>query len=179
MARASLRGCRVKALSGILNSTTNYVLSQMERGTTMPDAIVQAQQQGFAEADPRHDLDGWDAALKICILWNVLADGTITPADVEREGIATVQPERIARALAHAHRLKLVAHASRDTGSEKAMVRVEEVPLENPLASVTGTGSVLRIETDCMNPILIMQEHPTLIDTAYGVINDLLTISAR
>jgi homoserine dehydrogenase len=179
LARGGLMGCTVTALSGILNSTSNFVLSQMELGLTMKDALARAQREGFAEADPRHDLNGWDAAAKICVLWNVLGGGDLTPNDVEREGMADLKPETIAKALAQSRRLKYVARVWRESGHERACVRLEEIPFEDTFATVTGTGSVVRIETDCMNPVLIMQEHPTLKDTAYGVLNDLLTIATQ
>lgn len=178
MARNSLRGCTVTGLSGILNSTTNFVLTEMEHGHTMQEAVTVAQREGFAEADPHHDLDGWDAAAKICVLWNALSDGNLTPFDVDRQGLSDVRQEHIAKALSHSRRLKVIARAWKESGLERASVRLEEIPLDNPFSTVSGTGSVLRIETDCMNPILIMQDHPTLKDTAYGVLNDLLTIAA-
>jgi homoserine dehydrogenase len=72
-----------------------------------------------------------------------------------------------------------VARAWNEAGRTRAVVRPEEIPLSDPLSTASGTGAALRIETDCMNPIIIMQEHPSVLDTAYGVLNDLLTISGQ
>jgi homoserine dehydrogenase len=178
LARSGLLGCNVTAVSGILNSTTNFVLSQMEQGHSLQEAVAQAQQKGIAEADPRNDLEGWDAAAKICVLWNVLGNGNLTPERVERQGITDIRPEDLARTLSRSRRMKLVARAWKEPARERATVKLEEVPLEDPFATVSGTGSILKIETDCMTPILVMQENPTVRDTAYGVLNDLLTIAA-
>ena len=178
LARSSLLGCKVKAISGILNSTSNFVLSQMEQGHALEEALLQAQREGFAEADPGHDLEGWDAAAKICVLWNVLAGGDLTPRDVERHGITHAHADNIQDAHSRSGRLKPVARAWRESERDHAVVSLEEVSLEDPFATVSGTGSVLRIETDCMTPILIMQEGPTIKDTAYGLLNDLLTIAS-
>jgi homoserine dehydrogenase len=178
LARSSLLGCNVSAVSGILNSTTTFVLSQMEQGRPMDEAVARAQHEGFAEADPSHDLDGWDAAAKICVLWNVLGNGSLTPHQVERQGLSDLRPEAPRDALARSQRLKLVARAWKEGDRDRAMVRLEEFPRDHPFATVSGTGSILKIETDCMNPILIMQESPSILDTAYGVLNDCLTISS-
>jgi len=177
LARSGLRGCTVKALSGILNSTTTYVLSQMERGFSLASAVEHAQQEGFAERQPLHDLEGWDAAAKICVLWNALADANITPHDVERTGITHITPAIAQEAVARSRPIRLLARAWTEAGRPRAVVGPEEIPVSDPLSVVSGTGAALRIETDCMNPILVMQEHPSVLDTAYGVLNDLLLVS--
>jgi homoserine dehydrogenase len=99
MVRASLRGCTIERLSGILSSTTNFVLNEMERGVSLEDAVRTAQVEGFAEADPSHDLEGWDAAAKVTVLANTLLEAQQTPLDVEREGITGVTPARVPRVL--------------------------------------------------------------------------------
>lgn len=179
LARSSLLGCKVTAVSGVLNSTTNFVLSEMEKGRTMSEAVESAQREGFAEADPRYDLEGWDAAVKVCVVWNVLGNGRLTPHGVTRSGIEGTRPEDVAEALTRSRRLKLVARVRRHAERDHATVALEELPLDDPFAGLSGTGSALRIETDCMSPIVITQMSPTLKDTAYGVLNDLLTIASH
>lgn len=179
LARSSLRGCVIRGLSGILNSTTNFVLNEMERGVALDAAVKTAQAEGFAEADPSHDLDGWDAAAKITVLANALMGASQTPFDVEREGITQVTPVRIAALSKAAKRLKLVCRAWRDGAWVRTRVGLEEVRLDHPFATMSGNGSVLRIETDLMGPIVIAQEEPTLSDTAYGVLNDLLAVAGQ
>ncbi len=176
MVERSLRGCTLVALSGILNSTTNFVLNEMGRGVSLEQAVRTAQAEGFAEADPANDLEGWDAAAKITVLANCLMGARQTPLAVEREGITGVTPARVARVLEGGKRLKLVCRAWRDGDRVRTRVALEELPAAHPFAQLSGNGSVLRLETDLMGPLLVAQEEPTLYDTAYGVLNDLLTL---
>ena len=177
LVRSSFKGCTLQALSGILNSTTNFVLTEMERGVSLASAVAAAQAEGFAEADASHDLEGWDAAAKITVLANALLGATQTPFDVERAGITGVTPAQIERVLQAGKRLKLVCRAWRDGARVRTRVGLEGVPAEHPFSTLSGNGSVLRLESDLMGPILVAQEEPTLSDTAYGVLNDLLTLA--
>jgi homoserine dehydrogenase len=176
-ARSGLLGAEIKAVSGILNTTTNLVLSKLENGTSFSEAVQSAQKLGFAEADPSNDLDGWDAAAKTAVLANILMDGSITPFDVRRTGIKDLNNETIANAARNKKRFKLICRAEKSGTNISAKVAPELLPYDHPFASVNGTDSILKIETDLMGPIFIRQENPTLNDTAYGVLNDLLTIT--
>jgi len=177
LARSGLLGTEIKAVSGILNTTTNFVLSKLESGSSFSEAIQFAQKLGFAEADPSYDLDGWDASAKTAVLANILMDGTITPFDVWRTGIIDLNNEMIANAARNKNRFKLICRAEKSGTNISAKVAPELLPYDHPFASVNGTDSILKIETDLMGPIFIRQENPTLNDTAYGVLNDLLTIA--
>jgi homoserine dehydrogenase len=176
--RSALSGCRVKALAGILNTTTNFVISRLERGESIEAAVRTAQRLGFAEADPSLDLEGWDAAAKTAILANFFLQADIDPLRVERRGIAGLGAADVARAAAAGRRLKLVCRAWRENGAVRATVAPEEVDGGHHFAAVNGKGAALRIETDMMGPIWIMQEDPGLADTAAGVIQDLLAVAA-
>jgi homoserine dehydrogenase len=176
LARCTLKGCTVTGIEGILNSTTNFVLTRMEQGGSLEEAVKEAQRHGVAEADPSHDLEGWDAAAKTAALANVLMGARITPYDVIRTGITGVTQDHIAKARSNGSCLKLICRAKPEGGGIKATVGVEEVPDTHHYAAVTGGGAVLRIETDLMGPVLVTQENPTLYDTAYGVLDDLLTL---
>ncbi len=176
LAARTLPGCRVQGVSGILNSTTNFILGRLEAGGNMSEAIRDAQAAGFAEADPSTDLEGWDAAAKIAVLANTLMEADLTPLDVERTGITGVTAGEATAEVNAGRHLKLVARAWREGMAVRARVAVEGVPANHHFAAVTGTGSVVRIETDLMAPLLITQENPTLTDTAYGVIADLLRV---
>ncbi len=172
----ALIGCRVKEIAGILNSTTNFILSQMEEGTDLNNAIKEAKKLGFVEAEPSHDIDGWDAAVKITVLANSLMNAYITPLDVEREGIRNITFTQLQNAIERGYHLKLVCRAWYEDNKIRTRVSVEEIPDNHIFASVNGTGSVLRVETDIMHPLTIIQEQPDLYDTAYGIINDLLSL---
>lgn len=178
MARSALRGCRVLAIEGILNSTSNFVLSQVEQGLSVADAILDAQEGGFAEADPSHDLEGWDAAAKICILARVLMDADVSPLEVRRQGFADLDPEEIRRAVSAGTRIRMVAEAKRSSGQFRAEVGLRTLAEQHPFSGVKGTGNIVRIETDLMCPITIRQDSPTVWDSAYGVLNDLMEIGA-
>ena len=177
MARCSLKGCKIIGFSGILNSTTNFILSQLECGRSFNDALKIAQEEGFAEADPSNDIDGWDAAVKVAVLCNELMGAEITPFDVAREGIAGVTLEKTRELKKNGKRLKLICGANYEDGSLVPSVKLSELPWDHPFSKVDLSGSILRVETDLMNPVLIIQDDPDIYDTAYGVINDLLTIN--
>ena len=176
LAEYGLIGATVSGVSGILNSTTNYILCEMERGSTFQEAIAYAQKEGFAEADPQHDIDGWDAAAKIAALSNVLMNAGATPHDVERQGISEITPEKINSVKKRGNRMKLICRAWKEGDRIKTCVKPEEISLDNPFSTVDGSGACLKIESDLLSPILIMQDSPTVKDTAYGVLNDIISI---
>jgi len=177
LARA-LEGCRVTGISGILNTTTNFVISRLEAGESMASAVETAQRLGFAEADPALDLDGWDAAAKTAILANFFLGADTDPTKVERCGIAGLTPANAAHAVAAGRRLKLICRAEIVAGKVQAKVAAEEIAADHLFALVSGKGAALRLETDMMAPLWIVQEEPGLADTAAGVIQDLLAVAA-
>ena len=176
--RCALRGCRVLEVEGILNSTSNFVLTRMEEGCPAGEAVREAQAAGFAEADPGYDLDGWDASAKLAIIANSLMGGSITPPEVVRAGIRFLSGLDVRGARGRGFCWKQVARAEVHAGQVRASVRAEKIPLDHPFAQVNGPGSAVILKTDLMAPLLIQQFHPTLSDTAYGVLNDLLEIQA-
>src|SRR2546426_3676351 len=95
----ALRGARIESFEGILNSTTNLVLSEIEAGHTYADGVEAARRIGFLEADPSMDLDGWDATVKACLLANVLMGGRVRPERVPRQGVSSLAPEVVRDAL--------------------------------------------------------------------------------
>lgn len=171
-----MKGAAVRGFSGILNGTTNFILSHMEKGGSMEDGIRIAQEAGIAEADPSMDIDGWDPAAKAAALANVLMGADITPLEVEREGIRAITPEMAQDALRRGTRLKLICRGSRDGNQVRTSVRVEEIKKDDIFCLISHYGSAVRIESDLMHPNTIVQECPDLLDTAYGVIEDLITI---
>jgi homoserine dehydrogenase len=185
LARHCLRGNTFRRIEGILNSTTNFVLGEMERGIPLAEAVARALAMGVAEADPGNDLDGWDAAVKIAALANVLFGARLTPEEVERESLREIDPERLRTAHAHGRRIKMVCEISRgeaegeeEKGKIAGRVRARELPLTDPFALVQGTGSILRLSADLVGTIVLTKENPDLTTTAYGVISDLLSLPA-
>jgi homoserine dehydrogenase len=164
-----LRGFR-----GILNSTTNVVLTEMEKGLDLDHAVKRAQEIGVAETDPSDDLDGWDAAVKVAALVIVLMDVPITLEQVERAGIRTITPEQVRAARAAGMRYKLICRADRaPDGGVRASVRPEQLPMSDPLALLEGTTSALRFDMDVFG-LSIIEHKPGVIATAYGLLADFI-----
>jgi len=178
LVQTCLRGNTIRRIEGILSSTTNYVLCAMERGQSLEEAVAGAQALGVAEADPRNDLDGWDAAVKTAALANVLLDAEITPEQVERESMASITPETIRAAFDRGRRIKMICEAWREGDRIAARITAREIPLADPFALVEGTGSILRLTTDIAGKIVLTEEDPDLSTTAYGVISDLYRLSS-
>jgi len=171
-----LQGNTLLRIEGILNSTTNYVLGEMEKGASLAAAVKGARRLGIAEADPANDLEGWDAAVKVSALANVLLDADLPPEAVERESLSAITTDRVREALDRGCRLKVVCEAFREGGNVIGRVRVREIPLADPFALVAGTGSILRLTTDILGKIVLTEEDPDLSTTAYGVISDLFRL---
>ena len=111
----ALPDCRLLGFDAVFNATTNFIIDAMGAGRSFDDALAQVQAEGYAEADPANDVDGWDAASKAAALANVAMDAGITPADVERESLADVPLERIVAARESGRRLRLVSSVWRET----------------------------------------------------------------
>lgn len=177
--RHCLRGNRIMKVEGILNATSNMVLGEMERGLSLAEAVAKAQAMGIAEADPSADLEGWDAAVKLTALANVLMDAALTPEQIQRQGIEKLTPAALASARSRGCRIKMVCEALRTATGIEGSVTVKELELSHPFARTEGTGSVLRIHTDLLGRLVIAEDAPDLSTTAYGVIADLLALDER
>ena len=173
----TLQMAEVTEVSGILNSTTNYILEEMAAGKEYDEIIRKGQEIGFIEADPAMDIEGYDAAAKITALLNVLMDAEITPDKVERKGIEDITLADIEAARSKGCVIKLICKGSRGAdGSIKASVMPQEIPLTDMLASVNSTTSVVSVTTDLMKKISIVEHEPEIEQTAYGIFGDLLRV---
>ena len=170
-----LPGARIDGFRGTLNSTTNLVLSRMEQGLDRDAAVREAQRLGIAEADPRNDLDGWDAAVKGCALANALMGASVRPNDVRRRGIAGVSPAGVRRALNAGFRTRLIARGVRSQRRVRVSVAPERIPLGDPLAG-SGPDAALVFETDLLGEIGVFERGATIDQTAYALLSDLLEI---
>ena len=171
-----LDGARVLSFRGTLNSTSNLVLSRMEEGTTASAALRQAQRLRIAEADPRHDLDGWDAAVKGCALANVLMSASVRPQQVRRTGMAHVTALEARRALRAGTRLRLVTRGERRDARVRVRVAPERIPFGDPLAG-SGADAALVLETDLMGEIGVFERGASLDQTSYALLSDLLRVA--
>src|SRR5437899_1457883 len=170
--RDTLPAIEVRGFKGILNSTTNVILTGMERGLSFDESLGQAQQLGIAETDASHDIDGWDAAVKVAALVNVIMGVPLPPQKVEREGIRRLTGETVRSARNAGAPYKLICRAQRSDSGLTASVRPEQIPLTNPMALVGGTSSIIQFETDIFPGLTITEENPGLYATAYGMLAD-------
>jgi len=161
---------------GILNSTTNFILTEMESGSGFDDAVRKAQAMGIAETDPSADIDGWDAAVKVSVLATVLMEYPLSPAGVERIGIRELSADAVRAGRAAGRPYKLVCRADRTEAGLDASVAPEQLPLTDPLASVSGTSSAVHFETDVLPGLSIIEHEPGPETTAYGLLADFLRI---
>jgi homoserine dehydrogenase len=132
-------------VGGVLNGTTNFVLSQMEAGASYAAALAEAQQRGFAEADPRNDVEGFDTAHKLTILASLAFRRPVALADLARRGITTIVPEDLALATERGWRLKLVALARRTASGIEAGVSPMYVARTHPFARPDGAENIVRV----------------------------------
>ena len=168
---------RVTEVSGILNSTTNFILEEMAAGCDYDDIMKRGRELGFVEADPAMDIEGYDAAAKITALLNVLMDADITPDQVDRKGIVDITVEDIRDAESRGKVIKLVCRGSRTSdGKVAATVKPEEVDKGDLLATINSTTSVVSITTDLMKKVSVIEHEPEIEQTAFGVFGDLLRV---
>lgn len=172
--RETLPAVEIRGFRAILNTTTQYILCAMERGESFERALQCMQEQGFTEADPSHDLEGWDAAAKTAALVNVLLDGSATPLTIAREGIRGVGPMHLAEAVARGCRLRMVASAAREWGAPVGRVRLEELAADDPLAGLKDTQNAIMFDTDLLGRVGVMQLESGLVQTAYALVADLV-----
>jgi homoserine dehydrogenase len=172
--RETLPVARLLRFRGILNSTTNFLLTQMESGASFDAAVAQAQAIGIAETDPSADVDGWDAAVKVAALVTVLMDVPHPPDHVRREGIRGLDPAAVRRAREERRPFKLVCRAERTAQGVVTSVAPEQLPLTDPLANVSGTSSLVHFETDVLPGLTITEHNPGPETTAYGMLADLI-----
>jgi homoserine dehydrogenase len=174
-----LPGVRVLGFSGVLNSTTNLILTEMESGRSFEESLEEARSRGIAEANADYDVDGWDAAVKAVALANVLLDANARPQDVIREGIRKIDGNDVQKAALSGFAVRLVARGKRSIDGVELTVAPERVPIASLLGSASGTTNVLSIETDLMGEIAVVEKNPGVDQTAYALLGDMIRIHNR
>jgi len=177
LVRETLPAVRVIGFRGVVNSTTNYMLTEMERGQPFDAALAEMRARGIAEADASLDIDGWDAAAKAAALANVLLDARITPHAVDRHGITAATGRLAIDARAKGRRVKLVASGVREGSGVNVRVALEELPADDLLAGLEGQQNAIVLRTDLLEEFAIVQRSGGLTETAYALLSDLLTIT--
>ena len=180
LAEYTLAGNNIKGFKGILNGTTNYILTRMEEGMSYEDALKKAQELGYAEADPTGDVEGLDALGKVVILTNVVLGKNIGWQDVERKGITDISKEDIKKAKEEGMRWKLIGSAEiQVNGSIKAKVKPIKLPLNDPLAGVNEATNALTFFTDELGPVTIVGPGAGRRETGFSLLIDLLNINRK
>lgn len=171
-----LGGCEISKIRGILNGTTNYMLSEMEKGMAFEDVLKVAQDLGYAEADPTGDIEGFDARGKVCILANVVMNAGIKITDVSCEGITKITQDDIKKAKEQNARWKLIGTVEKKDGKVIGSVAPEMLDLSHPLAGVMGATNALTFTTDLLGDITIVGPGAGKIETGFSILTDILAI---
>ena len=172
-----LAGNRITSAKGILNGTTNFILSKMEEGMDYSDALEEAQKLGYAEADPTGDVEGYDARAKVTILANVLMNVNLRIGEVACEGITKITSANIDEAKKQSARWKLISSVEKKDGKVIASVKPEMIPLTHPLAGVMGSTNAVTFTTDLMGDVTIIGKGAGRVETGFSILTDLLTIN--
>jgi homoserine dehydrogenase len=176
--RESLVANHIKAMTGILNGTCNYILSKIaDEGITFQEALAEAQKQGYAEADPTLDVEGFDTAHKIAIMTALAYGMEINLNDVYIEGISKITPLDIDFAEQFGYRIKLLAISKFENGRVEARVHPTMIPFDNLLASIKGTVNAITISSDAAGDIMLYGHGAGMMPTASAVLSDIVDIA--
>ncbi|HVM18646.1 MAG TPA: homoserine dehydrogenase [Egibacteraceae bacterium] len=176
--RESLAGDRVQRILGILNGTTNYILTRMtEEGADFDDVLADAQRLGYAEANPAADVEGADAASKVAILASLAFDARILAGDVYREGITRVTATDIAHARRMGYVIKLLGIAESHNGRVGVRVHPALVPAAHPLASVRDSFNAVFVEAEAVGELMFYGRGAGSLPTASAVVGDIVSVA--
>lgn len=171
-AHETLSGCKIKSIYGILNGTTNYILSRMAKeGSSYDQTLNEAQEMGIAETDPTQDVEGEDAACKVVILANSLMNMNVTYDDVEVKGISQITPESITLAKKEGYLIKLIGEVSPDSLEVSPRLVKEGSPF-----AVEGTLNVATLKTDLADDVTVVGRGAGSIETASAILSDIISI---
>jgi homoserine dehydrogenase len=177
LVESGLAGNAIKEFKGILNGTTNFILTKMEtEGMDYGAALALAQKLGYAEADPTADVEGHDALAKVVILANVLLGASLKTADVPCKGISAIAKADVEAAKAQGYRYKLIGQAKLKNGAVTASVSPQKLPLADPLAGVMGAQNALSLQTDLMGRVTIQGAGAGKLETGFAILSDILAV---
>jgi homoserine dehydrogenase len=174
----SLAGSEVTGLEGILNGTTNFILTRMGEGVDYSQALAEAALRGIAEADPRWDVEGWDTAVKLLILANLVLDSDFKLSDVRRTGISHLSPEEVARAVREGRKIKLLGRL--ETKDGRPSLAVAPTPLEpgHSLFQVSGTEKGITVHTDTMGTLTLIGGRSDPRAAAAALLKDIVVLAS-
>jgi len=172
----SLAGNTILEARGIFNGTTNYILTKMEQGLDYETALKQAQELGYAEADPTADVEGHDALGKVVILANVIMGVALKKEDVACQGISHLTPDDINQAKSEGKRWKLIGRVKQAGGYIEATVGPEMLPVSDPLANIMGATNAITYDCDLAGPITLVGAGAGRVETGFSILIDLINI---
>lgn len=176
MPQLSLSGNRIGEIRGILNGTTNYILTRMEEGLRYEDALAEAQEKGFAEADPTSDVEGYDVLYKVVILAQVIMGVPLTTEDVSCQGMTDLTVDDIRAAKAEGKRWKLLARIRQTESGVQASVAPEKLAASDPLAGVEGATNAVTYDCDLSGPITLLGAGAGRMETGFSLLIDLINL---
>lgn len=169
-----MAGASIQSVRGILNGTTNYILSAMVGGHKYAEALAEAQEQGYAETDPTADVEGYDTLAKTLILAALVFNQSLKPEQIERQGITAVSFDAVQQAEMESKRIKLIATLKRSDNGLEASVAPRVLPLDDPLARVGGVTNALTIQADTLSEVTITGPGAGGLATAQGLLADVI-----
>ncbi len=174
-----LSAAHITKIQGIVNGTTNYILTRMEQGDSYASALAEAQAKGYAEADPTGDVEGHDAVGKVVILANLLMGASLRINDVDRTGITGLTVQDIEAARAAGERWKLIGTVEKTGMGIRASVQPTRIPITHPLAGVGGATNAITYTTQLLGDVTLIGPGAGRIETGYALIGDLLAIHRK
>jgi homoserine dehydrogenase len=172
----ALAGADILEVKGIMNGTTNYILTKMAEGQSYEAVLKEAQRLGYAETKPDADVKGWDAQAKVVILANVLMGADLKPSDVQTEGITNISVEDIEKAKKDGKRYRLIGKAWKEGDKVKAQVSPEIVGTDDFLYHVTGVTNALTFSTDALGKVTIVGPGAGKKETGFSLLVDLINL---
>ena len=179
LAQHGLAGAAINRIEGILNGTTNYMLTRMENGASYEEALIEAQELGYAETDPSGDVDGWDAAVKVSILAKALFGVDLPIDQVDRTGISGISSEDIQAANKKGERIRLIAAIENHGDAIRGSVQPLSLPLTHPLSQVQGVMNAACLTTDTLGPVTLIGAGAGGRETAQALLADILNIAQK
>ena len=172
-----LLGAQITAVSGIMNGTSNYILTEMESGMSYEKALSQAQELGYAEADPTSDVEGLDTLAKVLILGNVVFNTQLLQEEIEVSGISKITLADIKEATSNNMRYKLIGQVWKDSqGKVQGAVRPKLVPMEDSLYGISGATNALKITSSILGDTTIIGAGAGKAETGFALYNDIISI---
>lgn len=173
--KESLTANRIKGIYGIINGTTNYILTKMsQEGSSLQAALAKAQQRGYAEADPSSDLEGWDAAYKLAILSSIAFGSRVEMDKVHVEGIGSIGPVDLKYCQELGYTLKLLAIGKNLPAGIQARVHPTFIPQNHPLAAVSGVHNAIFLEDDAFGELMFYGRGAGELPTGSAVLSDVI-----